>query len=270
MSHLLGSALGSLLNPLLGSGGIVGHLEDYPILGWFTAHHALIAMSCILMILIFSITARLATGKPKKSGFTALIEVGLVWVRDEIVYPWLGPEMGRKWLFFFWTLFFFILFNNLIGLMPFPFNPWHRAATGNFNVTMALALIAFSVIQIAGMKKHGIIGYWTNLVPHGLPWILIPLVWVIEVVGLLTKPFALMVRLFANMTAGHAIIAVLLTFMYGATAYRGVFIEASGTLSAFAFMLFMMLFETLVALIQAFIFTILTAIFMSVAVSEEH
>jgi len=79
-----------------------------------------------------------------------------------------------------------------------------------------------------------------------------------------------MVRLFANMTAGHAIIAVLLGFLWGASAYRGLFVEVSGTFSAFAFMLFMMLFETLVALIQAFIFTILTAIFMSVAVAEEH
>jgi len=79
-----------------------------------------------------------------------------------------------------------------------------------------------------------------------------------------------MVRLFANMTAGHAIIAVLLSFMFGAVAWRGAFIETAGTFSAFAFMLFMMLFETLVALIQAYIFTVLTAIFMSVAVAEEH
>ena len=125
-------------------------------------------------------------------------------------------------------------------------------------------------IQFAGMRKHGWVGYWTHLVPHGLPWWLVPLVWIIEVIGLFTKPFALMVRLFANMTAGHAIIAVLIGFMWGVTAWRGAFVEVTGTFSAFAFMLFMMLFETLVALIQAFIFTILTAIFMSVAVAEEH
>ncbi|MEM8882994.1 MAG: F0F1 ATP synthase subunit A, partial [Planctomycetota bacterium] len=118
--------------------------------------------------------------------------------------------------------------------------------------------------------KHGALGYWKHLVPHGLPFWLVPLVWLIEVIGLITKPFALMVRLFANMTAGHAIIAVLLMFMFGMNEWRGAVVEVAGTFASFAFLLFMMLFETLVALIQAFIFTILTAIFMSVAVSEEH
>ncbi|MHC4937594.1 MAG: F0F1 ATP synthase subunit A [Planctomycetota bacterium] len=257
---------------LIAAGGIVSHLSDYflPGGGGLTAHMVILTMVSVLMILGFTIVARVASAQPKRTGFTALVEVGLVWVRDEIVYPWLGPEMGRKWLYFFWTLFFFILVNNLIGLMPFPLNPWHRTATGNILVTGALAVIAFCAIQFAGMRKHGWIGYWTHLVPHGLPWWLVPLVWLIEVIGLITKPFALMVRLFANMTAGHAIIAVLIGFMWGVTAWRGAFVEISGTFSAFAFMLFMMLFETLVALIQAFIFTILTAIFMSVAVAEEH
>jgi F-type H+-transporting ATPase subunit a len=259
------------LNLLIAGGDIVGHLSDYPIpgLGGFTAHHAILIIVSLMMILIFRYAAYQASQQPKRTGLTALIEVGLVWVRDEIVYPWLGPEMGRKWLFFFWTLFFFILGNNLIGLMA-PINIWGRTATGNINVTFALALIAFCAIQYAGMKKHGWIGYWLHLVPHGLPIWLVPLIWIIEVIGLLTKPFALMVRLFANMTAGHAIVAVLLGFLWGASAWRGAFIEVTGTFSAFAFMLFMMLFETLVALIQAFIFTILTAIFMSVAVAEEH
>jgi len=259
------------VTPLLVA-SIVSHLTDYrlPGAGGLTAHMVLMAMVSIAMIIVFTLVAKSAKGKPRATGFGALIEVGLVWVRDEIVYPWLGPEMGRKWLFFFWTLFFFILGNNLIGLMPAPINPWHRAATGNWMVTGGLAVIAFCSIQFAGMKKHGWLGYWKNLVPHGLPAFLIPLVWVIEFVGLLTKPFSLMVRLFANMTAGHAIIAVLLSFMFGAGAYRGAFIEGAGTFSSFAFMLFMMLFETLVALIQAYIFTVLTAIFMSVAVAEEH
>jgi F-type H+-transporting ATPase subunit a len=260
------------LNLLIAGGDVVGHLIDYKLPGdtGLTAHMVILTMVSVLMILGFAIVARVASSQPKRTGFTALIEVGLVWVRDEIVYPWLGPETGRKWLYFFWTLFFFILVNNLIGLMPFPLNPWHRAATGNWLVTLALATIAFCAIQYAGMKKHGWLGYWGNLVPHGLPIWLVPLVWIIEFVGLLTKPFALMVRLMANMTAGHAIIAVLLGFMWGATAWRGGFVEVAGTFSAFSFMLFMMLFETLVALIQAFIFTILTAIFMSVAVAEEH
>ena len=251
---------------------IVSHLSDYrlPGGGGLTAHMVLLTMVSIAMIVVFTLVAKAAAKQPKPTGFVALIEVGLVWVRDEIVYPWLGPEMGRKWLYFFWTLFFFILTNNLLGLMGFPVNPWHRAATGNIMVTLALAVIAFCAIQFAGMKKHGWLGYWTNLVPHGLPWWLVVPVWLIELVGLVTKPFALMIRLFANMTAGHAIIAVLLSFMFGMGAWRGAFVEVAGTFSSFAFMLFMMLFETLVALIQAYIFTVLTAIFLSVAVAEEH
>jgi len=251
---------------------IVSHLTDYKIPhgGGLTAHMVLMTIVSLTMILVFTWVAKSIKGKPKATGFGALIEVGLVWVRDEIVYPWLGPEMGRKWLPFFWTLFFFILGNNLLGLMPAPLNPWHRAATGNIGVTAALAFIAFCAIQFAGMKKHGWLGYWKNLVPHGLPIFLIPLVWLIEFVGLFAKPFSLTVRLFANMTAGHAIIAVLVSFMFGVGSFRGAFVEGAGTFSAFAFMLFMMLFETLVALIQAYIFTILTAIFMSVAVAEEH
>lgn len=260
------------MNLLLAGGDIVSHLSDYKIPGGggLTAHMVILTMVSVIMILGFWGAAKASASQPKRTGFTALIEVGLVWVRDEIVYPWLGPEAGRKWLYFFWTLFFFILVNNLIGLMPFPINPWHRTATGNWLVTCALAVIAFCAIQFAGMKKHGWLGYWGHLVPHGLPLPLIPIVWIIEFVGLFAKPFSLMVRLMANMTAGHAIMAVLLGFLYGASAWRGAFVEVSGTLSSFAFMLFMMMFETLVALIQAFIFTILTAIFMSVAVSEEH
>jgi len=255
---------------MIAAGDIVSHLSDYEIVGGFTAHHAILISVSLVMILVFGAVAKLAATQPKKSGFTALVEVGLVWVRDEIVYPWLGPEMGRKWLYFFWTLFFFILINNLIGLMPAPFNMWGRTATGNINVTFTLAVIAFCVIQYAGMKKHGWIGYWTHLVPHGLPWWLVPIVWVIEVIGLFTKPFALMVRLFANMTAGHAIVAVLVGFMWGVAEYGNPLLGGVSTLASFAFALFIMLFETLVALIQAYIFTVLTAIFVSLAVAEEH
>jgi F-type H+-transporting ATPase subunit a len=126
------------------------------------------------------------------------------------------------------------------------------------------------MIQFQGMRTHGWVGYWKHLVPGGVPGWLWPLVWVIEFVGLLTKPFALMVRLFANMTAGHAILAVLFTFMMGVNHYANFAVGGAATFASFAFVLFIMLFETLVALIQAYIFTVLTAIFVSMAVAEEH
>jgi F-type H+-transporting ATPase subunit a len=250
---------------------IVSHLSDYPLLGkWFTAHHFLMILVGVVMVLGFKRVALAVATRPKRSGIVSLVEVSLVWLRDEVVYPWLGEDKGRKYIFFFWTLFFFILLNNLIGLVPAPFNPWQRTATGNLAVTAALAFIAFALIQVAGMKQHGWVGYWVNLVPGGVPKWLWPLVWVVEFVGLFTKPFALTVRLFANMTAGHAIVAVLVGFLFGVTHYSNVLLGGVSTVASFAFMLFIMLFETLVALIQAYIFTVLTAIFVSLAVAEEH
>jgi F-type H+-transporting ATPase subunit a len=256
---------------LLAVGDVVHHLLDYPLLGkFFTAHHFLMLMVAGFMILLFSWAAKGIATKPKKTGVLALLEVGLVFVRDEIVYPWLGEERGRRYVPFFWTIFFFILFSNLLGMLPFPFNLWHRTATGNISVTLALAVIAFLTIQISGMIQHGKGKYWVNLVPHGVPTPLWPIVWLIEFVGLFTKPFALTVRLFANMTAGHAILAVLYGFLWGIAHYTNPAIGATATTATFAFMLFIMLFETLVALIQAYIFTVLTAIFTSLAVAEEH
>lgn len=250
---------------------IVTHLSDYHLLGkWFTAHHFLMILVGALMVLGFKYVAQAVAARPKRSGIVSLVEVSLVWLRDEVVYPWLGEDEGRKYIYFFWTLFFFILLCNLIGLVPWPLNPWHRTATGNLAVTGALAVISFVLIQVSGMKRHGWVGYWIHLVPAGVPKWLAPLVWIVEFVGLFTKPFALTVRLFANMTAGHAIVAVLVGFLFGVAHYSNVLLGGVSTAASFAFMLFIMLFETLVALIQAYIFTVLTAIFVSLAVAEEH
>ncbi|MGH2577962.1 MAG: F0F1 ATP synthase subunit A [Actinomycetota bacterium] len=254
----------------LGAADVVHHLLDYELPGGITAHQILIASIAVLTILTFTIASRRIQTQPKRTGVVALLELTLVWIRDEIVYPWLGHERGRKFLPFFWTLFFFILFSNAIGLFPFPFNPWERTATGNLAVTMALAIMAFIVIQGAGMVAKGPIGYWVKLIPPGTPGFLVPLVFVIEFIGLFTKPFALTVRLFANMTGGHAILLVLFGFLYGTAHANKGLLGVPSTIASFAFVLFIMLFEVLVALIQAYIFTVLTAIFLSLAVAEEH
>ncbi|MHC4930632.1 MAG: F0F1 ATP synthase subunit A [Planctomycetota bacterium] len=259
------------MNLLFAGGDVVSHLSDYPLAGpWFTAHHVLLIAVAVIMIFGFSIVALRARSQPKRSGVTSLVEVGLVWIRDEIVYAWLGEKKGRKFLYFFWTLFFFILLSNLLGLLPAPLNPWHRTATGNWMVTAALAVIAFLTIQVSGMIQHGPLKYWASIVPGGVPWWLWPLLWVVEFFGLLVKPFALMIRLAANMTAGHAIIAVLFGFLLGIAHYGNVIIGGVSTVASFAFILFILLFETLVALIQAYIFTVLTAIFVSLSTAEEH
>jgi len=240
---------------------IVSHLSDYQLLGkWFTAHHALMIMVGAIMVLGFKRVALAVASRPKRSGVVSLVEVSLVWLRDEVVYPWLGDEKGRKYIFFFWTLFFFILLNNLIGLVPAPFNLWHRTATGNLAVTGALAFIAFVLIQVAGMKQHGWVGYWINLVPGGVPKWLWPLVWVVEFVGLFTKPFALTVRLFANMTAGHTVILSLvgLIFVFG-NMTGGRWAVAAGSVGM---SVAMMMLEIFVAFLQAFIFAMLTSVFV--------
>lgn len=252
------------------SESVVGGLLDRELPGGVTAHQVLITAVALFTLVVFTVAARRIQTQPKRTGVVALIELTLVWIRDEIVYPWLGHERGRKLLSFFWTLFFFILFSNLIGLFPFPFNPWERTATGNLAVTGALALMAFILIQGAGMWAKGPIGYWVHLVPPGTPGILVPLVFVIELIGLFTKPFALTVRLFANMTGGHAILLVLFGFLYGVPNANKGLLGVPTTIASFGFILFIMLFEVLVALIQAYIFTVLTAIFTSLAVAEEH
>jgi len=245
-------------------------LVDFKLFGSFTARQALLVFCAVFMIVLFTWASRRITSTPQKKGVVALLEVALVWVRDEIVYPWLGPERGRRYLGFFWTLFFFILFANVWGLLPFPVNPWDRTATGNLAVTGALAAIVFVVIQVSGMREHGWGKYWIDLVPHGTPWFLWPLLFVIELIGIFTKPFALTVRLFANMTGGHAILLVLFGFLLGVQRYASPLIGVPSTLASFAFILFITLFEVLIALIQAYIFTILSVIFVSLAVAEEH
>lgn len=249
---------------------VVGHLLDYELPWGITAHQVLLSAVALFMLVLFTWTARRARTHPKKKGLVELLELALVWIRDEIVYPWLGPDWGRRYLPFFWTLFFFILFSNLIGLTPFPLNPWERTPTGNLAVTGALALLVFLLVQVSGMIQHGWGKYWVHLVPGGTPIFLWPLVWVIEFIGLFTKPFALTVRLFANMTGGHAILLVLLGFLYGVGSANEGLLGIPSTAASFAFILFIMLFEVLVALIQAYIFTVLAAIFTSLAVAEEH
>ena len=248
---------------------IVHHLLDYEGSGLTAHQYLLIAVAIFTTVLFIWLAKRTRTAPPKK-GVAGLLEFTLIWLRDEVVYPWLGPEKGRRYLGFFWTLFFFILFCNVFGLLPFPFNPWERTATGNLAVTGALALIVFVVIQVSGMIQHGVLKYWINLVPKGTPAFLWPLVFVIEIIGLFTKPFALTVRLFANMTGGHAILLVLFGFLYFVPhANKGV-LGIPSTIASFGFILFISLFEVLVALIQAYIFTVLSAIFVSLAVAEEH
>ena len=256
---------------------ITDELLDFHLFGPITAHQLLLILAGVLMIVVFTWAARRIPGDaaPKRTGLLALLEFGLVWVRDEVVYPWLGPEEGRRYLPLMWTLFFFVLFSNLFGLMPFSAVPHSRSdvltvATGNLAVTGGLATIVFVVVIAAGLRKHGPLGFWGTLVPPGVPGLLVPIIFFLELVGLFTRAFALAIRLFANMLAGHALLGILFGFLIGVEYFAHPVGGILPTAGSTVFLVAILLFEVLIALIQAYIFTILSAIFVSISLAEEH
>jgi len=187
----------------------------------------------------------------------------VMWVRDEMVYPVMGEDRGRRFLPWFLTLFFFILFMNLLGLVP-----GSATATASIFVTGALATITLLSMVVCGMVAQGPIAFWKHLVPH-VPLALWPLMFVVELIGLLVKPFALMVRLFANMTGGHMVV---LSFM-GLIFFFAAKAPAVGwgvSPIAVGFAVFIMIIEAFVALLQAYIFTQLSILFVSTSVHPEH
>jgi len=201
-------------------------------------------------------------------GFGAAVEALVLWVRNDVAVANIGHG-GEKFAPYILTLFFFILYCNLLGLLP-----WGAAATGNIAVTAALALTAFLTIEISGMVALGPKGYVKTIVmvPPGMKGIgavIMALIMTpVEIIGKLVKPFALTLRLFANMTAGHFVILVLLglIFVFGTAppAIRGIVV-----VGAVALTWFMMMLELLVAFLQAYIFALLTSVFIGL-MRHEH
>lgn len=198
-----------------------------------------------------------AAGQMAKRGwrnrFVYFVESLTVFVRDEIVVPNIGEE-GRPYLPYFLSIFFFVLFMNLLGMVP-----GSATATGNISVTASLALCTLFMINVAGMRAHGVGGYVKSLVPHGMPVWLLPLMYPIELLGLLTKTFALSIRLFANMIAGHIVIFAFLAliFLFGKLWVAPMSVAAALGIN---------LLELFVAFLQAYIFTLLSAIFVGSAI----
>ena len=199
-------------------------------------------------------------------GLQSLVELLVVFVRDDIVRPMIGEKHYEKYLPYMLTLFFFIFFSNLMGLIPFF--PAGANVTGNIGVTATLALITFFITNLSG-NKH----YWTDIFnTPGVPaWLKIfPLMPVVELVGVFTKPIVLMIRLFANMTAGHIVILgfVVLIFIFSNTISMGV--GAGVSVISVVFSVFISVLECLVAYIQAFVFTMLSSLYIGMAVQEPH
>ncbi|QQR44947.1 F0F1 ATP synthase subunit A [Myxococcus xanthus] len=188
-----------------------------------------------------------------------ILEMLVLFVRDELAIKNIGKEEGPRYVPFLLTVFFFILFMNMLGMVP-----WMATATGNLAVTMALALCTFVITQVAGIRAAGLGGYLKHLTGGVAPW-LWPIMVPVEVLGLFTKPFALTMRLFANMLAGHIVYFFLLglIFLLGHPAVAAVSVP-------FAFAIFLL--ELFVAFVQAYVFAMLSALFigMSVAMGHHH
>ena len=227
-----------------------------------TKNVASMLLSAVLLFVIFmSVAKGYATNKGKApKGIQSFLEPIIVYIRDEVVKPSIGPDY-QKYLPYMLTLFFFIWINNLLGLLPGGAN-----LTGNIAITLVLAVITFFVVH-ANANKH----YFMHLVkPTGVPLAILPLIIPVEIVGVFMKPFSLMLRLFANITAGHIIILSLLGLIFIAKASSGAGMGVAVSPLIVAFSLFMNLIELLVAFLQAFIFTLLSSMYIGSAIENNH
>ena len=260
-----------------------------------TKHVLMLWLGAAFVFLVVTTVVRryLRQSRPVPAGFMNALEAVVTFVRDDIVEPNVGRKWVSTWTPLVLTFFIFILCANAIGLIPvfevialldryvlhtgpnsFFKHVIHggTTATANFNVTAALATITFGAIIIAGSKAHGTVQHWKNLVPHGLAWPIYILLIPIEIMGMFVRPFALTMRLAANMTGGHIAILAILSFvflfaeMFGrAAAGVGVGLAVAVPLAVGISAL-----EIIVVLVQAYVFTLLTAVFIGMAIHVHH
>jgi F-type H+-transporting ATPase subunit a len=223
-----------------------------------TKHVVFLWLAAALLIVAMMFAARANNRNRVPKGWGNLVEVFVKFIRDEIVLPNMGPT-GLKYMSYILTTFFYILLMNLLGLVP-----WGSSATGNISVTAGLAIIAFIMIQVASIRAQGF-GHYLAHLTGGVPVFLWPIMIPIEILGLFTKPFALCIRLFANMTGGHLVIVSLFGLIFLFQSYL------IGAVTA-GFVVAINFLELFVAFLQAYVFTMLTSIFMGLGIQagEQH
>ena len=260
-----------------------------------TKHVLMLWIVAALLFLIVTLTVRrfLAQDRQILGRFMSLIEILVEFVRDTIVRPNVGNKWVLTWTPVLLTLFVFIFGANLIGVIPVfdllallnstvihasPESFFTRVlhggttATGNFNVTAGLATVTFFAIIVAGVRAHGFVKHWKNMVPHGLPvpiyFLLIP----IEIMGMFVRPFALTMRLAANMTGGHIAILAILSFVFIFANMSGQALAGIGVGAVLSVPLGVGIsaLELIVILVQAYVFTLLTAVFIGMAIHAHH
>ncbi len=237
--------------------GLTVHLPTVQIgeLRFLTKHQVWWVIASLLVFFVVRTAARQKSAVP--TGLRNALEILVVFIRDEVLKPNLHGKTDA-FLPYFLTLFSCILFANLLGLLP-----WGTSATGNVNVTAGLAICTLLLMIAMGIKENGVGGFLHSFAPPGVPGWLMPLIIIIEIVSFMIRPFALTIRLFANMLAGHAVIAVLLGLI-------GLIVAIWVAPIPIAVSVGVMLLEIVVALIQAYIFTMLTAVFVGLTMHPVH
>ncbi len=227
----------------------------------FMILQALVAL--LLIVLFKSLASRLKDGRVPKGRLWNMFEAFLSFIKNDIAEPAIGHHDAHRFVPLLWTIFMFVLTCNLLGMIP-----WVGAPTGSFSVTLGLALVTFATVIVAGSIRFGVVGFWKNQVPSmGLPLVLaipiVPMLFLIEVLGLFIKHAVLGVRLLANMVAGHLVLLAIMGLAVAAASSNLWPVTAS--ISVVGSALFSLL-ELFVAFLQAYVFTFLSALFIGAAV----
>jgi len=286
IEHVSNSAIDHPLIHLPTVFGIDFSVTKHVLMLWLVA-------GLVFTIVTWTVRRYLKQDRLVPTGFMGAIEAMVEFIRDSIVLPNVGKKWVHAWTPLILTLFVFILSANAIGLFPifevvglfdrfvlhsgpdsFVSRVIHggTTVTGNFNVTAALAIITFGAIIVAGTKAHGFVKHWMNIVPHGLNPAIYILLIPIEVLGMFVRPFALTMRLAANMTGGHIAILTILSFVFIFTELFGRAIAGLGVGFAVSVPLAVGIsgLEMIVVLVQAYVFTLLSAVFIGMAIHVHH
>ena len=260
-----------------------------------TKHVFMLWLVAVTVFVVVTSLVRRYVKQPRlvPTGAMNVLEVGVEFIRDSVVEPNVGAKWVDVWAPLILTFFVFILCANAIGLIPIfdvlglldhyvlhtgEASFVHRlvhggtTATGNYNVTAGLAVVTFVAIIIAGTRAHGFVQHWKNLVPPGLPKPLYVLLIPMEFIGMLVRPFALTMRLAANMTGGHIAILAILSFVFIFTGMLGTWVAGAGVGVVFSVPLAAALsgLEIIIVLVQAYVFTLLSAVFIGMAIHSHH
>ena len=259
-----------------------------------TKHVFMLWVVAAVVFLVVTTTVRryLRQDRLVPTGFMNALEIVVEFVRDGIVEPNVGRKWARSWTPLLLTLGIFILAANAIGLIPifdalslinhavlhlpeesFMARVLHggTTATGNFNVTAALATVTFFAIIIAGARAHGFVQHWKNMVPHGLPLPVTIMLIPIELMGMIVRPFALTMRLAANMTGGHIAILAILSFVFIFTDLSGQALVGVGVgVPSLVLAALLSALEIIIVAVQAYVFTLLSAVFVGMAIHAQH